>query len=820
MRVKRLVAAVSAAVLMSALFVTIVPAATAGAAPAQSAKPKPKPKAPKARSSAPARAATVAPTVSGAVIDDPGCDDASLPPNDDDSRQVDLPFVVDLFGSAYTTAYVNNNGNLTFQNALSAYTPFEIDASIPPMIAPFFADVDTRAEGSGVVTYGTTEYGGRPALCVNWRDVGYYYEHADLTNSFQLLLVSRGDIGAGDFDIIMNYDRLQWETGDYSGGSGGFGGTAAGAGFSAGDGDPAHFFQFPGSMQSFGLIDAAADGGLVAGSRGSLQLGRYIFPIRNGAAPGSAELEGTVTQTGGATVAGAPVQACRAGGSCVLTYTNGAGSYSLVALAPGTYTVYAFPPAGSNLIPATAADVDVADGATTIVNLEMRGPTPPPPGSGVTDRGTTPDGVPIVYWNDPLTITATGCPGGTASYEIVLEGGVAVRSGPMEELPPGSGMYEGSSSPLYPDHGAGSVLITITCPDLTTEDVGFNIYIDPSGVIVDEFDAPVAGATVTLLRSDSEVGPFTVVPDGSDIMSPSNRTNPMVSGADGSFGWDVIAGYYRVDVTKDGCHAPGDAGNPVSSSEVLTIPPPVTDLRLVLDCSPPAPPTVSVGDATVMQGQDGKRVLSFPVTLSEAQPATVTVRATTVADTAVAGVDFRARAATVRFPKGKTEAFFDVTVEAAPAAPATFVPVPDKTMTVELSDLVAPAPVELGDDEGLGTIVAGDGAGAVLSVSANNVYEGTTGKKSNYVKLTVCYSRRLEVAQVVTVTTGDGIATIADNDYVAKSVTLKFNPRQSCKKVLVTVVADQRTEPNESFTVTANDGVQTSVATIGIFNDD
>ena len=65
---------------------------------------------------------------------------------------------------------------------------------------------------------------------------------------------------------------------------------------------------------------------------------------------------------------------------------------------------------------------------------------------------------------------------------------------------------------------------------------------------------------MTLFRSDARTGPFTIVPDGSAIMSPMNRVNPDRSEASGHFGWDVIAGFYKVRAEKTGCHAPGDAG--------------------------------------------------------------------------------------------------------------------------------------------------------------------------------------------------------------------------------------------------------------------
>jgi hypothetical protein len=122
------------------------------------------------------------------------------------------------------------------------------------------------------------------------------------------------------------------------------------------------------------------------------------------------------------------------------------------------------------------------------------------------------------------------------------------------------------------------------------EETTFPIYIDPSGFVRTVDGAPLPGATVTLFQSQTKNGSFTVVPDGSAVMSPMNRVNPDHSEADGHFGWDVIAGFYKVRVEKPGCHLPGDTGNPFRETGVMTIPPPVTNLDLRLQCDPPATP--------------------------------------------------------------------------------------------------------------------------------------------------------------------------------------------------------------------------------------
>jgi hypothetical protein len=154
---------------------------------------------------------------------------------------------------------------------------------------------------------------------------------------------------------------------------------------------------------------------------------------------------------------------------------------------------------------------------------------------------------------------------------------------------PGEGIFKFPVEPLYPNHGPAEVTIKIKPkPPTGPEESTFPIYIDPSGVVRTTTGAPLAGATVTLYRSESKAGPFEVVPDGSAAMSPMNRTNPGISEADGHFGWDVIAGYYKVRAEKSGCHAPSDPSVAFAETGVLTIPPPVTDLDIRLDCPSPS----------------------------------------------------------------------------------------------------------------------------------------------------------------------------------------------------------------------------------------
>lgn len=213
-----------------------------------------------------------------------GFNSNTLAPNDDGSTGlVNIGFDVNFFGVTSSQLYVNNNGNVTFDSQLSTFTPFDLTSTGRQIIAPFFADVDTRNAGNPV-TYGTGTFEGRDAFGTNWINVDYFASSTDHTNrnSFQLILVDRADIANGDFDFIFNYGQIQWETGTASGGSNdGLGGSSARVGYSNGTGDAGTFFELNGSAINGAFLDGGPNA-LISNRRNSSMDGRYIFSARNG----------------------------------------------------------------------------------------------------------------------------------------------------------------------------------------------------------------------------------------------------------------------------------------------------------------------------------------------------------------------------------------------------------------------------------------------------------------------------------------------------------------------------------------------------------
>lgn len=229
---------------------------------------------------------SVQPNVSSSGAMRSGFNAVALPGNDDGSTGlVPLPFPLRFFGHTYTSLYINNNGNLSFNSPLWQYTPQTLDQLSYPMIAPFWADVDTRV--GNVLRYGTGTVNGHSAFGVTWPSVGCYSMIGSTTNAFQVILVSRPDTGSGNFDIEFNYGSINWDSGEASGGNSRcIGGTAARAGYTDGLGDA---YQLPGSGIDNAFLNSDwSSNGLVHDDRGSSQLGRYIFAVRSGHAPTAA----------------------------------------------------------------------------------------------------------------------------------------------------------------------------------------------------------------------------------------------------------------------------------------------------------------------------------------------------------------------------------------------------------------------------------------------------------------------------------------------------------------------------------------------------
>jgi|GEM_PF-2025878 len=172
---------------------------------------------------------------------------APLYRNDDGSSiGLTLPFPFCFYGdtlnsplSSFANFFVNNNGNISFGSSYTTFTGSAFPNNNFVMIAPFWADVDTRNLLSDVVYMRRM-----PTYAMfKWHNVGYFSSQGDKLNSFMLIITNGTDphIPNG-LNVAFLYDDMQWTTGSASQGTGGFGGTPATVGANKGDGT--NYIQF------------------------------------------------------------------------------------------------------------------------------------------------------------------------------------------------------------------------------------------------------------------------------------------------------------------------------------------------------------------------------------------------------------------------------------------------------------------------------------------------------------------------------------------------------------------------------------------------
>jgi hypothetical protein len=232
--------------------------------------------------------------------------------------------------------------------------------------------------------------------------------------------------------------------------------------------------------------------------------------------------------------------------------------------------------------------------------------------------------------------------------------------------------------------------------------------------------------------------------------------------------------------------------------------------------STPALPVLSIGDASVAEGNSGTRTLTFHVALSAAAPSAVSFHVATANGTAVAGSDYVALSTDASIAAGATGKDISVTINGDTAVEAN-----------ETFDLVASAlsGASLGDASGRGTITNDDSAvatSATLSVADASVQEGNSGTRA--LTFTVRLSAALAAPVTFTAATANFNAT-AGSDYVAlPATTLTIPAGSTTRTVSVTVNGDTAVEPTEAFDLrvsnVAGATVADGVARGYVINDD
>lgn len=201
-----------------------------------------------------------------------------------------------------------------------------------------------------------------------------------------------------------------------------------------------------------------------------------------------------------------------------------------------------------------------------------------------------------------------------------------------------------------------------------------------------------------------------------------------------------------------------------------------------------APPRITIGDASVREGNSGTAVATFTVTLSAASTEAVTVAYATADGTATAAGDYQAMSGTLSFAPGETSKTITVPVRGDRAAE------PDESFLVNLS---GPSNASIAKAQGVGTILDDEPRISIGDVIRS---EGMKGKTTLFT-FTVTLSAAYDQAVSTSFRTLDGTAKTSDRDYVAKSGTLTFQPGQTTKTITIEVKGDSKYEVDEGFYV-------------------
>ena len=221
-------------------------------------------------------------------------------------------------------------------------------------------------------------------------------------------------------------------------------------------------------------------------------------------------------------------------------------------------------------------------------------------------------------------------------------------------------------------------------------------------------------------------------------------------------------------------------------------------LNLTTDTSPP-PPTVSIGDATVIEGDTGMKNAIFPITLAEAATQSISVTFDTFDDTAVEGDDYTKTHGIALILPGQLAVTVSVPVR------GDVIHEPNESFTVQLTPSNNAI---IADGEGVVTIQDND---SVPQISIDDVVTDEGDSGTTNVSFTATLSGPTSQAVTVHFQTVGGTA-LPDADFVADSGDVLFLPGSLSKKITIQVAGDRAFETAESFTVQLSQPANATIA--------
>jgi hypothetical protein len=224
------------------------------------------------------------------------------------------------------------------------------------------------------------------------------------------------------------------------------------------------------------------------------------------------------------------------------------------------------------------------------------------------------------------------------------------------------------------------------------------------------------------------------------------------------------------------------------------------------------PPTASIGDVTVTEGDSGTTSATFTVQLSAPSASPVTIDFATIDNTAFAGSDYVSTQGTITFAPGQTTQTLTVPV------------IGDRTneASESFSVLLANAAgATIADGQGDATILDNDPPPPTFSIDDAVIQEGDSGTRM--LVFHIHMSTVSSGVEWVVISTSNGTAT-AGSDYTAVSgVGVTFLAGVTEQTISIPIVGDLAVEADETFNVVitkASRQVTDGQAVGTILNDD
>ncbi len=368
-----------------------------------------------------------------------------------------------------------------------------------------------------------------------------------------------------------------------------------------------------------------------------------------------------------------------------------------------------------------------------------------------------------------------------------------VWAGPLAVNAPGTGIT------LRANDGLGHTGVSSPFTVTALNDLGVTIVDSPSPVRLHEMLTYTLTITNTGPTSANDVRLIDMLPASLNLVSVAASQGSSVTASNLVIcELGGVAGGGRAVVTIIGI--PNAAGMITNRASVTRREPdPFAGNNLATAVTKVLPPTLSITDASVKEGDSGTTNAVFNVFLSTVSTQPVSVDFFTAAGSSTADVDYLSTNGTLVFPPGATNQSFAVAVVGDTIYEG------NETFTVKLTNSVNAG---IGKGSGVGTILDDDPPPSI-TIDDVAVLEGNSG--TTRAAFRVHLSAPSELLVSVNYATSNGTA-MAGSDYHAQSGLLFFPPGFTNRFINVTVNGDLMIEPDETFFVNLSRPVNATIA--------